>query len=120
MFKGALLKRVFSFIGPFRYIFLGNLILAILLAFATPVRPYLIQLTVNISIGKQVDIPNWVHFFLPVSAFSQTVKLIIAITLFQVVFILIETIMRFFFSFGMAWLGQQVVRDLRNTVYELL
>ena len=118
MFKGALLKRVFSFIGPFRYIFLGNLILAILLAFATPVRPYLIQLTVNISIGKQVDIPNWVHFFLPVSAFSQTVKLIIAITLFQVVFILIETIMRFFFSFGMAWLGQQVVRDLRNTVYD--
>jgi ATP-binding cassette subfamily B protein len=92
--------------------------LAILLAFATPVRPYLIQLTVNISIGKQVDIPNWVHFFLPVSAFSQTVKLIIAITLFQVVFILIETIMRFFFSFGMAWLGQQVVRDLRNTVYD--
>ena len=118
MFKGALLKRVFSFIGPFRYIFLGNLILAILLAFAAPVRPYLIQLTVNISIGKQVDIPNWVHFFLPVSAFSQTVKLIIAITLFQVVFILIETIMRFFFSFGMAWLGQQVVRDLRNTVYD--
>jgi ATP-binding cassette subfamily B protein len=118
MFKGALLKRVFSFIGPFRFIFLTNLILAILLAFATPVRPYLIQLTVNISIGKQVAIPNWVHFFLPETAFSETVKLIIAITLFQVVFILIETIMRFFFSFGMAWLGQQVVRDLRNTVYD--
>jgi ATP-binding cassette subfamily B protein len=118
MFKGALLKRVFSFIGPFRYLFLSNLILAILLAFATPVRPYLIQLTVNLSIGKQVDIPQWVHFFLPADAFSQTVKLIIAITLFQVVFILIETIMRFFFSFGMSWLGQQVVRDLRNTVYD--
>ena len=118
MFKGALLKRVFSFIGPFRFIFLTNLILAILLAFATPVRPYLIQLTVIISIGKQVAIPNWVHFFLPETAFSETVKLIIAITLFQVVFILIETIMRFFFSFGMAWLGQQVVRDLRNTVYD--
>ncbi len=118
MFKGALLKRVFSFIGPFRFIFLTNLILAILLAFATPVRPYLIQLTVNISVGKQVVIPNWVHFFLPETAFSETVKLIIAITIFQVVFILIETIMRFFFSFGMAWLGQQVVRDLRNTVYD--
>ncbi len=118
MFKGALLKRVFSFIGPFHYLFLANLVLAILLAFATPVRPYLIQLTVNLSIGKEVDIPHWVHFFLPADAFSQTVKLIIAITLFQVVFILMETIMRFFFSFGMAWLGQQVVRDLRNTVYD--
>ena len=118
MFKGALLKRVFSFIGPFRFLFILNLILAILLAFATPVRPFLIQLTVNLSIGKQVAIPHWVAFFLPVSAFSETVKLIIAITIFQVVFILIETIMRFFFSFGMAWLGQQVVRDLRNTVYD--
>ena len=118
MFKGALLKRVFSFIGPFRFLFISNLILAILLAFATPVRPFLIQLTVNLSIGKQVAIPQWVQFFLPETAFSETVKLIIAITLFQVVFILIETIMRFFFSFGMAWLGQQVVRDLRNTVYD--
>lgn len=118
MFKGALLKRVFSFIGPFRFLFISNLILAILLAFATPVRPFLIQLTVNLSIGKQVAIPQWVQFFLPASAFSETVKLIIAITIFQVVFILIETIMRFFFSFGMAWLGQQVVRDLRNTVYD--
>jgi ATP-binding cassette subfamily B protein len=118
MFKGALLKRVFSFIGPFRFLFISNLILAILLAFATPVRPFLIQLTVNLSIGKQVAIPQWVQFFLPASAFSETVKLIIAITIFQVVFILIETIMRFFFTFGMAWLGQQVVRDLRNTVYD--
>ena len=118
MFKGALLKRVFSFIGPSRFLFISNLILAILLAFATPVRPFLIQLTVNLSIGKQVAIPHWVEFFLPGSAFSETVKLIIAITIFQVVFILIETIMRFFFSFGMAWLGQQVVRDLRNTVYD--
>ena len=118
MFKGALLKRVFSFIGPFRFLFISNLILAILLAFATPVRPFLIQLTVNLSIGKQVVIPHWVQFFLPTSAFSETVKLIIAITIFQVVFIIIETIMRFFFSFGMAWLGQQVVRDLRNTVYD--
>jgi ATP-binding cassette subfamily B protein len=33
-------------------------------------------------------------------------------------FIIIETITRFFFTFGMAWLGQQVVRDLRNTVYD--
>jgi len=118
MFKGALLKRVFSFIGPFRFIFISNLILAILLAFATPVRPYLIQLTVNQAIGKHEVVPQWVHFFLPASAFSETIKLIIAISLFQVVFILIETVMRFFFSFGMAWLGQQVVRDLRNTVYD--
>ena len=118
MFKGSILKRVFSFVKPYRFIFWTNVLLAILLAFATPVRPYLIQSTVNIAIGKIVTLPGWVHFFLPVTAFGDITKLIIAITLFQVGFIIIETITRFFFTFGMAWLGQQVVRDLRNTVYD--
>jgi len=35
-----------------------------------------------------------------------------------VAFIVVETIFRFLFTFGMAWLGQQVIRDLRNQVYE--
>ncbi len=118
MFKRSILKRVFSFVKPYRFIFWSNVILAILLAFATPVRPYLIQSTVNIAIGKAITLPVWVKFFLPVAAFGDITKLIIAITLFQVGFIIIETITRFFFTFGMAWLGQQVVRDLRNTVYE--
>ena len=118
MFKSAVLARVFSFVRPYRFIFWSNVLLAIILAFATPVRPYFIQSTVNIAIGKHVDLPTWVQFFLPSNAHSEVVKLIIAITLFQVGFIIVETIVRFFFSFGMSWLGQQVVRDLRNTVYE--
>jgi ATP-binding cassette subfamily B protein len=118
MFKTAILARVFSFVRPYRFIFWSNVVLAIILAFATPIRPYLIQSTVNIAIGKQVALPAWLHFFIPAIANSQVVQLIIAITLFQVGFIIIETILRFFFSFGMSWLGQQVVRDLRNTVYE--
>ncbi len=118
MFKGSILKRVFSFVNPYRFIFWSNVVLAIVLAFATPVRPFLIQSTVNIAIGKNVVLPAWVHFFIPVAAFSEVIKLIIAITLFQVGFIIFETVLRFFFSFGMAWLGQQVVRDLRNKVYD--
>ena len=118
MFKSAILARVFSFVRPYRFIFWSNVVLAIILAFATPVRPFLIQSTVNIAIGKHVELPVWLHFFIPSIADSQVVKLIIGITLFQVGFIIIETILRFFFSFGMSWLGQQVVRDLRNTVYE--
>jgi len=118
MFKSALLVRVFSFVKPYRFIFWSNVVLAILLAFATPVRPYLIQSTVNLAIGKSVILPAWLHFFIPAMEDSQVIKLIISITLFQVGFILFETILRFFFSFGMSWLGQQVVRDLRNTVYD--
>ncbi len=118
IFKGSILKRVFSFVKPYRFIFWSNVVLSIVLAFATPVRPYLIQATVNIAIGKVVQLPVWLKWFLPIEAMGDTMKLILAISLFQVAFIMLETIMRFFFTFGMAWLGQQVIRDLRNKVYD--
>ncbi len=116
--KITILKRVFSFVKPYRFIFWMNVLLSIVLAFATPVRPYLIQSTVNIAIGKLVVLPVWLQWFIPVGAFGDVAKLVIAITLFQVAFIFLETLLRFFFTFGMAWLGQQVIRDLRNKVYD--
>jgi ATP-binding cassette subfamily B protein len=65
-----------------------------------------------------VTLPIWLQWFLPAGAMGSVIKLVIAITLFQVGFIIIETVLRFFFTFGMAWLGQQVIRDLRNKVYD--
>ena len=118
IFKVTILKRVFSFVKPYSAIFLINVLLSIVLAFATPVRPYLIQATVNTAIGKMVDFPSWVHWVLPANAFQSALHLILSLTLFQVGFIIAETVMRFFFTFGMSWLGQQVIRDLRNKVYD--
>ena len=118
IFQLSLLKRVFSFVQPYRLVFLASVFLSIILAFTTPVRPYLIQATVNAAIGKTVNLPFWVNWFLPGNAFESVIHLILSITLFQVAFIIFETIMRFFFTFGMAWLGQQVIRDLRNKVYD--
>ncbi|MFM7720009.1 MAG: ABC transporter ATP-binding protein [Sediminibacterium sp.] len=118
IFKSAILRRVFSFVGPYRFIFWINVFLGIFLAFATPIRPYLIQATVNLAIGKSVLLPKWVHWILPNEAFNSVLQLILAISLFQVAFIVIETIFRFCFTYGMSWLGQQVIRDLRNKVYQ--
>jgi ATP-binding cassette, subfamily B, multidrug efflux pump len=118
IFKSAILTRVFSFVGPYRFIFWINVFLGIFLAFATPIRPYLIQATVNLAIGKVVVLPQWVHWFLPNEAFNSVLQLILAISLFQVAFIVLETIFRFCFTYGMSWLGQQVIRDLRNKVYQ--
>lgn len=118
IFKAILLRRVFSFVRPYRIIFLGSLSLAIILAFITPIRPYLIQATVNIAIGKTTILPSWLYWFIPTAAKDSVIQLIWAISLFQLGFIIIETLFRFLFSFGMAWLGQQVIRDLRNLVYD--
>jgi ATP-binding cassette subfamily B protein len=73
---------------------------------------------VNLAIGKLVILPQWVHWCLPNEAFNSVLQLILAISLFQVAFIVIETVFRFCFTYGMSWLGQQVIRDLRNKVYQ--
>ena len=44
--------------------------------------------------------------------------MVIIITLIQIGLLLVETLMRFSFSFATAWLGQSVVKDLRISVYK--
>ena len=76
------------------------MVLAILLAIVTPVRPWLIQLTVDQYIAKSAT------------------EMLIRITVIQIGLLLVETAMRFLFSFTTAVLGQSVVRDLRVATYE--
>lgn len=116
-FNFSLLGRVLHFVKPYRRVFYGSILLAIIMAFFAPVRPYLIQLTVDEVTGKHPHIPQWVHWFTGNSALQSITGFIIAITIFQIIFLLIETIVRFLFTFLTAWLGQHVVKDLRVTVY---
>ena len=118
VFSFSLLVRVFKFVKPYRALFYGSVLLAIVMAVFAPVRPYLIQLTVDMATGKTVHIPGWLKIFIAKQNFSDASKFIIAVTLFQVVFLFVETTIRFFFSFMTAALGQRVVKDLRIAVYE--
>lgn len=99
-------------------LFYGSVLLAIVMAIFAPIRPYLIQLTVDMATGKTVHIPGWLKLFIAKQNLSDASKFIIAITLFQIVFLFVETAIRFFFSFMTAALGQRVVKDLRIAVYE--
>ena len=118
VFSFLLLVRVFKFVKPYRALFYGSVLLAIVMAIFAPVRPYLIQLTVDMATGKTVHIPGWLKLFIAKQNLSDASKFIIAVTLFQVVFLFVETTIRFFFSFMTAVLGQRVVKDLRIAVYE--
>lgn len=99
IFDFSLLNRVFALAKPYRKKVIGSLLLAILLAILSPIRPYLIQITVNQYIRN--GLLDWV----------------VRITLIQAVFLVIETIFRFLFSFTTSWLGQTVVKDLRVSVF---
>ena len=110
VFDFNLLRRVLKFASPYKRRFYISLALAIILALFSPIRPLLIQLTVNDYIKTGVSGTGPVKI--------QMEEMLIWITLIQVGLLLLESALRFYFSFLTAWLGQTVVKDLRVLVYE--
>lgn len=118
VFDFSLLRRVFQFVRPYnKYLFI-SIVLSVLLAVFAPVRPYLINLTVDVATGKPLHMPTWLKVFMFNTDLSDATRFIIAVTIFQIVFLFIETAFRFIFSFLTSWLGQSVVKDMRVTVYK--
>ena len=117
-FDVSLLKRVFQFVKPYKKQFYLSLFLSIVLAIFAPIRPYLIQLTIDAATGKAVHLPGWLKLVMFNVNVSDVTRFIISVTIFQVVFLFVETALRFIFSFVTALVGQNVVKDLRVTVYK--
>lgn len=118
VFDFSLLNRVFQFVKPYKKYLIISVVLSILLAVFAPVRPYLINLTVDVAMGKPVHMPAWLRVFLFDTDVSDATRFIIAITIFQIIFLFAETAFRFVFSFLTSWLGQSVVKDIRVIVYK--
>lgn len=107
-FDISLLQRVFTFTAPYKKKFYWSVILAILLAIMAPLRPFLIQITINEGIRDS----KAAYFLSGPGAF------LIEITIIQIVLLMFESLARFSFTFTSASLGQNVVKDLRNTTYK--
>ncbi len=118
IFDFALLGRVFQFVRPYRKVLITSIVLSILLALFAPVRPYLINLTIDAATGKTIHYPGWLKVFFLNTDLSDATRFIINVTIFQIVFLFIETSFRFTFSFFTSWLGQSVVKDIRVAVYK--
>lgn len=99
-FDFTLLRRVFQYAAPYKKKFYLSVVLAILLALFTPVRPLLIQVTVNKYIANALA------------------DMVVKITIIQIGLIVIETAMRFLFSFTTALLGQSVIKDIRVNAFK--
>lgn len=99
IFDFTQLRRVFRYAAPYRNRFILSIFLAIVLAVLAPIRPILIQHTINNIIAKGL------------------VNALVWITVIQIGILIIETALRFVFSFLTTWLGQTVVKDLRVQVF---
>lgn len=95
-----ILRKVFRYAAPYKKKVYISIFLSIALAVISPIRPYLIQYTVNVFI-KDKD-----SFWL------------VMITIIQLGILFIETILRYYFGYLTSWIGQYVVNDMRVEVYD--
>jgi ATP-binding cassette subfamily B multidrug efflux pump len=100
VFDFELLRRIFSFTKPYRKTLYLAASLAVVLAVLTPLRPFLIKLSVDKYIANDL------------------MKGLVLITALQFGMLLIESVLRFWFAYRANWLGQTVVNDVRNTVFK--
>ncbi|MDN4165973.1 ABC transporter ATP-binding protein [Cytophagales bacterium LB-30] len=98
----SVIKRLYGFVKPYK----TNFYLLVLLTFATaamsPVRPYLIQLTVDKYI-----------------AFNDFEGLL-NITLVMIGLLVFHTFIQFYHTYLSGWIGQTIIRDIRIQLYKHL
>lgn len=95
-----LLQRVLGLAKPYQKIFATAGILAIVLAPLTVLRPKIVQVMVDEYI-----------FNFDISGLTYMAVILAGV-------IVVESILRYFFIYSTAWLGQSVIRDLRVRVFK--
>ena len=96
----ALLRRLFTFTKPYRRTLYFAMTLSVVLACISPLRPYLIQM----SVDKYIK--------------GHMLQALINISLVQLGILLAESAIRFLFMYRINWLGQSVVNDIRKQVFK--
>ncbi|MCB0516516.1 MAG: ABC transporter ATP-binding protein [Chitinophagales bacterium] len=99
-FDWTLFRRVLRLLQPYKKWFAATSSLAIALAILSPLRPYLVQKTVDNNI------------ITPDLAGLQTMAILLLIVL------ILETLCEYLFIYSSNWLGQSVVKDLRIRMYK--
>lgn len=100
LFDFKLLWRILKLASPYKTFFWLAIVSTILVAIISPLRPYLIQLSLDnhVAIG---DVDG-----------------LVKLTILILIILLFQTAIQFWNGYVTGWIGQQVIMDLRNHVYK--
>jgi ATP-binding cassette subfamily B multidrug efflux pump len=101
-FDIGLMARVFEYTKPHKKSFYLTAFLTISLAFLSPLRPWLIQYTVD-------------HYVL-----MPDLNMLAIMSLIMLVILIFETILQYYQTYLSGWLGQTVIRDIRKELFSHL
>lgn len=99
-FNMSLFMRVMKYVRPYKTLFAFTAFLVLLSAGISPLRPWLIQY----ALDNSIVIPDE--------------ELLTSLTLLIVALLIIEALVQFAQTYLANWLGQSVIRDLREDVFE--
>lgn len=96
----SVLKRLMKFVTPYRGTFYGLIFLTVVLGLLTPLRPILIQYTIDshVAFGDYAGMVNIIVLLL--------------------VLLVIHSLTQYAHTYFSGWLGQMVIRDIRTRLYE--
>lgn len=97
----SLLRRIIGLASPYKLVFYTSIAMSILLAALAVGRPIIIIYTTDHHITST---------FFDYEGLKQ-------MTLLMVVILVVEGVLRYFFNYITAWLGQSIVKDMRVKVY---
>ena len=101
-FDLGLFKRILKYVLPYKGVFYLTSFLTFVLAALAPIRPIIIQYTLD----KSIITPNK--------------ELLFNLTILMVVILIIETLVQFYQTYLANWLGQTVIKDIRMKVYKTI
>ncbi|HRH62407.1 MAG TPA: ABC transporter ATP-binding protein [Bacteroidia bacterium] len=101
-FDFKLFLRILSYTKPYRSLFFGTLGLTILIALISPIRPWLVQFTLD-------------HYILKPDA-----NRLLQMTLVMFALLILEAVLQFFDTYLANLLGQCVIKDMRVQLYKHL
>ncbi|NJL13169.1 MAG: ABC transporter ATP-binding protein [Microscillaceae bacterium] len=100
IFEWRVMRRLVQFARPYRGVFTGLVFLTLLVGFLGPLRPFLIEFTIN----QYVATSNY--------------EGLLTMTLIMVGLLVFQAIAQYLHTYFSGWLGQTIIRDIRIALYK--
>ncbi len=113
-------KRIFQYLKPYRGVFFFTLFATLFLAVLSPIRPFIIGFMIDKYVmGASFEEGKSVINNIDTSFFNESNGLWYW-TLVAISTLIIEAVFRFIIVYASNWLGQSIIKDIRNNLFSHL
>lgn len=120
--KSSSFKKVLQYAKPFKSKLISVAFWAIFLAIVAALRPLVLNITIDkyfVNSGKETNVIQ--DYFLNIMSFilqdgnnAYNIKILVALMLF---ILILEVVAQYFFVYVSSWLGQDIVKDIREKLF---